>query len=86
MRRGLFLVTIGDFVILPFLLNINISNFRDKDGRKLLIFCVYKHIKGQILMEDMKKFFVYYLERLYREEAGEQITLLFDCRFVFHYI
>ena len=41
---------------------------------------MYKHIKGQIKMEDMKKFFVYYLERLYREEGGEQITLLFDCR------
>ena len=48
------------------------SLHRDKDGRKLLVFCVYKHIKGQIKMEDMKKFFVYYLERLYREEGGDQ--------------
>ena len=31
-------------------------------------------------MEDMKKFFVYMLERLDREEQGQQITLLFDCR------
>ena len=31
-------------------------------------------------MEDMKRFFVYMLERLYREEKGEQLTLLFDCR------
>ena len=55
--------------------------FRDKDGRKLLVFSVFKHIKGQEKMEDMKKFFVYWLERLYREEAGQQITLLFDCRY-----
>ena len=56
------------------------SRNRDKDGKKLLVFSVFKHIKGQIKMEDMKKFFVYYLERLYREEDGDQITLLFDCR------
>ena len=56
--------------------------FRDKDGRKLLVFSVFKHIKGQEKMEDMKKFFVYWLERLYREEAGQQITLLFDCRYL----
>jgi len=56
------------------------SRNRDKDGRKLLVFCVFKHIKGQEKMEDMKRFFVYMLERLYREEKGEQLTLLFDCR------
>ena len=44
------------------------------------MFCVFKHVKGTEKMEDMKKFFVYMLERLYREENGEQITLLFDCR------
>ena len=53
---------------------------RDKDGRKLLVFSVFKHVKGSEKMEDMKKFFVYMLERLDREEQGEQITLLFDCR------
>ena len=37
-------------------------------------------MKGSEKMEDMKKFFVYMLERLDREEQGEQITLLFDCR------
>jgi len=56
------------------------SHNRDKDGRKLLVFCVWKHIKGTDKMEDMKKFFVYYLERLNREEHGEQITVMFDCR------
>ena len=34
---------------------------------------------------NMKKFFVYYLERLYREESGDQITLLFDCRCVIYF-
>merc|ERR1719348_721372 len=28
----------------------------------------------------MKRFFVYYLERLEREEDGDEITILFDCR------
>ena len=53
---------------------------RDKDGRKLLVFSVFKHVKGSEKMEDMKKFFVYMLERLDREEQGEQITLIVDCR------
>jgi len=53
---------------------------RDKDGRKLLIFCVGKHVKGEVKMEDMKKFFVYYLERLGREDNGEQFSIVFDCR------
>jgi len=56
------------------------SHNRDKDGKKLLIFCVGKHVKGQEKMEDMKKFFVYFLERLNREERGDQITVMFDCR------
>ena len=56
------------------------SHNRDKDGRKLLVFCVFKHVKGQEKMEDMKKFFIYCLERVYREEGGNQLTLLFDCR------
>jgi len=56
------------------------SHNRDKDGKKLLVFCVFKHIKGQEKMDDMKKFFIYSLERLGREEEGDQITLLFDCR------
>ena len=44
------------------------------------MFSVFKHVKGSEKMEDMKKFFVYMLERLDREEQGQQITLLFDCR------
>ena len=56
------------------------SHNRDKDGRKLLVFCGVKHFKGMEKMEDMKKFFIYLLERLNREEKGEQITLIFDCK------
>lgn len=56
------------------------SHNRDKDGKKLLVFCVGKHIKGQEKMEDMKKFFVYFLERLNKEERGEQFTIMFDCK------
>ena len=82
MRKGLYSVGTGlNFSkrIFNFFLN-SYSFFRDKDGHKLLVFCVFKHIKGQEKMEDMKRFFVYMLERLNREEGGEQITLLFDCR------
>jgi len=56
------------------------SHSRDKDNKKLLIFSVGKHFKGSEKMEDMKKFFVYFLERLNREERGEQFTIMFDCR------
>jgi len=56
------------------------SHNRDKDGKKLLIFSVGKHFKGMEKMEDMKKFFVYFLERLNREERGDQITVMFDCK------
>ena len=44
------------------------------------MFSVFKHVKGALKMEDMKKFFVYMLERLNREECGEQFTLVLDCR------
>jgi len=52
---------------------------RDKDGKRLLIFDVKRHIKGVEKMEDMKKFFVYYMERIDREENGDRITVFFDC-------
>ncbi|XP_023342819.1 motile sperm domain-containing protein 2 [Eurytemora carolleeae] len=53
---------------------------RDKDGKKLLTFTVGRHIKGAEKMDEMKRFFVYYLERLEREEQGDLITIVFDCR------
>jgi len=56
------------------------SRNRDKDGMKLLVFCVGKHVKGIEKAEDMKKLFVYYLERMTREEGLAQFSIVFDCR------
>ncbi|XP_069165247.1 motile sperm domain-containing protein 2-like [Procambarus clarkii] len=51
---------------------------RDKDGCKMLIFAVRHHQKGVLDMDLLKKFFIYWLERLEREENGEWITVFFD--------
>ena len=39
---------------------------RDKDAKVLMVFAVKKHIKGTEAMDDMKKFFVYMMERVDR--------------------
>eukprot|EP00096_Caligus_rogercresseyi_P012510 TRINITY_DN5263_c0_g1_i1.p1 TRINITY_DN5263_c0_g1~~TRINITY_DN5263_c0_g1_i1.p1 ORF type:complete len:483 (-),score=92.24 TRINITY_DN5263_c0_g1_i1:100-1548(-) len=52
---------------------------RDQDGKRLLIFSVRNHFKGTENMNEMKKFFIYFLERIDREDDGDQITLFFDC-------
>ncbi len=39
---------------------------RDKDGKVLMVFAVKKHVKGTENMDDLKKFFVYYMERIER--------------------
>ncbi|XP_066959975.1 motile sperm domain-containing protein 2-like [Macrobrachium rosenbergii] len=51
---------------------------RDKDNCKMLIFSVRLHQKGVVDMDLMKRFLIYFLERLEREENGEQITVFFD--------
>lgn len=51
---------------------------RDKDGCKMLVFAVRHHQKGVLDMDLLKKFFIYWLERLEREEKGEWITVFFD--------
>jgi len=56
------------------------SHNRDKDRKKLLTFSVGTHEKGKDNMKEMKSYFVYYLERLDREEDGDLITIVFDCR------
>lgn len=56
------------------------SHNRDKDGKKLIVFHVGIHEKGKFKMDEMKRFFIYYLERMEREEKGELITIVFDCR------
>jgi len=53
---------------------------RDRDGKRLLVFCVGKHVKGVVKMEEMKRFFVYYLEKISRQEDGGQFTVVFDCQ------
>ena len=43
------------------------SRNRDKDGKKLLVFDVKKHVKGKEPMgQEMKKFFLYHVERIDR--------------------
>ena len=46
------------------------SKNRDKEGKKMLIFDVKKHVKGKDPMPEMKKFFLYHVERRerYRRE------------------
>lgn len=51
---------------------------RDRDGFKILVFCIRKHVKDPQSMQSMKEFFVYILDRLEREENGRKITIIFD--------
>ncbi|XP_059477640.1 motile sperm domain-containing protein 2-like [Neocloeon triangulifer] len=51
---------------------------KDKDGKPMLIFRVKTHTKGQHNMDDLKKYTVYWFERLERQSKGDQITLFFD--------
>jgi len=52
---------------------------RDADGKQLLIFDVKKHIKGSANMDDMQRMFLYFLERVDREDADGMVTIVFDC-------
>ena len=54
------------------------SRNRDRDGCKILVFCIRKHVKDPEKMQRMKEFFVYMLDRLEREENGRKITIIFD--------
>ncbi|KAF4522258.1 hypothetical protein B566_EDAN011954 [Ephemera danica] len=51
---------------------------RDKDGRSLLIFRCRMHTKGQHDLHELKRFVVYWFERLERQDKGEPISLFFD--------
>ncbi|TRY61591.1 hypothetical protein TCAL_10274 [Tigriopus californicus] len=48
-------------------------------GKKLLVFDVKKHVKGKENTDDIRKFFLYQVERIEREENGDLLTLVFDC-------
>jgi len=51
----------------------------DKDGKALLVFAVKNHKRGEEAMDDMKRTFLYYLERIDRTTGGGKMTLVFDC-------
>ena len=53
---------------------------RDKDGKQLLVFDVKKHVKGVIPMDEMQKVFLYFLERIDRENEDGMVTIVFDCQ------
>ncbi|CAL4059292.1 unnamed protein product, partial [Meganyctiphanes norvegica] len=53
---------------------------RDKDGAKMLILQASKYVKGVYDPEHQKKYLIYLLEKLDREEKGERITLFFDMK------
>ncbi|KAK9499411.1 hypothetical protein O3M35_002453 [Rhynocoris fuscipes] len=51
---------------------------RDKDGKSLFIFKCCKHVKGQKDFEELKRCVVYWMERVERQDKGDQITIFFD--------
>ena len=53
---------------------------RDRDGGKLVMIQVKKHIRNTRTCQDAKKSLVYLLEKIDKEEHGKQITIVFDGR------
>lgn len=51
---------------------------KDKDGCPLLVFAMAKHVKGEH-PDDMKKLFIYYLDRIDRETNGGKLSLVYEC-------
>jgi len=58
--------------------NLYIHN-KDKDGKTLLVFAVKNHRRGEENMDDMKKTFLYFLERIERTTGGDKLSLVFGC-------
>jgi len=52
---------------------------KDKDGKMLLVLAVKNHKRGEESMDDMKRVFLYYMERIDRLTNGGQMSLVFDC-------
>ena len=48
---------------------------RDVNGKKLLVFDVKKHTKGVNNMADMQRMFLYFLERVDREDSDGMVTI-----------
>lgn len=51
---------------------------RDKDGKALLIFKSKLHIRGVRDSKELLRVFVYWMERMYRQEQYDYISLFFD--------
>ena len=52
---------------------------RDVDGKQLLVSDVKKHFKADTSMDDLKKMFIYFFERVDREDHDGMITYVMDC-------
>jgi len=51
----------------------------DKDGFRILVFCLRKHVKVAAEAEEMKKVFVSFLEELRKDDPTQRGTIVFDC-------
>lgn len=51
---------------------------RDKDGKVLLIFKSKLHVRGVRDSKELLRVFVYWMERLYRQEQYDLISMFFD--------
>lgn len=51
---------------------------RDIDGKLIFYFKGILHIRGARNSDDVKRCFLYWLERILREAKQDQITLIFD--------
>jgi len=51
---------------------------KDNDGCPLLVFAMAKHKKGQHV-DEMKKLFIYYLERIESETNGGKFSWTYEC-------
>lgn len=51
---------------------------RDKDGKALLIIKSKLHVRGVRDSKELLRIFVYWMERLYRQEQYDHISMFFD--------
>lgn len=51
---------------------------RDRDGKVLLIFKSKLHVRGMRESKELLRVFVYWMERMYRQEQYDLISLFFD--------
>lgn len=51
---------------------------RDKDGKVLLTFKSKLHVRGLRDSKELLRVFVYWMERMYRQEQYDLISLFFD--------